>query len=87
MLSEMLLKYLAVINLLAFAVYGWDKFCAKAHRWRVPEIVLLGLAALGGSVGAYAAMQIFRHKTLHWKFRVGVPVLFLLQAFAVFRYW
>ena len=71
--------YLLSINISAFAVYGWDKLCAKRGWWRIPEKVLLLLAFLGGSVGAMAAMALFRHKTLHLKFRYGVPLLFALQ--------
>ena len=78
----MLLYYLLAINVLTFAVYGVDKWKARQGRWRVPETTLLGLAALGGSVGAWLAMQLFRHKTQHKKFRYGVPVLFVLQVAA-----
>ena len=71
------------INVLTFAVYGVDKRKARRGRWRVPEATLLGLAAVGGSVGAWLAMQIFRHKTQKKKFRYGVPILFVLQVAAV----
>ena len=80
---NMLLKYLLVINVLTFAVYGVDKWKARRGRWRVPEATLLGLAALGGSVGAWLAMQLFRHKTQKKKFRYGVPAIFVLQLAAV----
>lgn len=72
-------NYLIFINCVAFAVYGADKAFARLHRWRVPEIVLLLLAALGGSAGAFIAMQLFRHKTQHLKFIFGVPLIFFLQ--------
>lgn len=71
--------YLLVVNIAAFVVYGWDKICAKRGMWRVPEKILLLLALLGGSVGAMAGMAIFRHKTLHLKFRYGVPLIMILQ--------
>ena len=71
--------YLLAVNIAAFAVCGWDKLCAKRGMWRVPEKILLLLAILGGSVGAMAAMAIFRHKTLHLKFRYGVPLILILQ--------
>lgn len=71
--------YFAAVNLVALLVYGWDKLCAKKHRWRVPEATLLALAAIGGSIGAMAAMRLFRHKTLHLKFKYGVPLIFVLQ--------
>ena len=71
--------YLLVVTVATFAVYGWDKLCAKRGMWRVPEKILLLLALLGGSVGAMAAMAIFRHKTMHLKFRYGVPLILILQ--------
>lgn len=71
--------YLLAVNIAAFAVYGWDKMCAKRGMWRVPEKILLLLALLGGRVGAMAGMAIFRHKTLHLKFRYGVPMILILQ--------
>jgi uncharacterized membrane protein YsdA (DUF1294 family) len=79
----MLIYYLLAINVLTFIVYGVDKWKARRGRWRVPEAMLLGLAALGGSVGAWLAMQFFRHKTQKKKFRYGVPLLFVLQVAAV----
>lgn len=71
--------YLIVINVVTFLIFCWDKYCAVSHKWRVPENTLIGLALLGGSVGAYAAMQTVRHKTRHLKFMVGVPAIFLIQ--------
>lgn len=71
--------YIAVINLVAFVVHGWDKLCAKKHWWRVPELTLLAFATFGDSIGAMAAMWFFRHKTLHMKFKYGVPFILILQ--------
>ena len=71
--------YLLVVTVATFAVYGWDKLCAKKQWWRVPELTLLVLAALGGSIGALVAMRLFRHKTLHLKFKYGVPLILVLQ--------
>ncbi len=79
----MLIYYLLAVNVLTFIVYGVDKWKARSGRWRVPEATLMGLAALGGSVGAWLAMQLFRHKTQKKKFRYGVPILFVLQVAAV----
>lgn len=77
--------YIVVVNVVTFIVYGVDKWRARRGKWRVPEHTLLGLAAVGGSIGAWAAMRCFRHKTLHNKFRIGVPVILLVQlAIAVF---
>lgn len=79
----MLIYYLLAVNVLTFVVFGLDKWKARQGRWRVPEATLLGLAAVGGSVGAWLAMRLFRHKTQKKKFRYGVPVLFVLQVAAV----
>ena len=78
----MLIYYLLAVNVLTFIVYGVDKWKARRGRWRVPEATLMGLAALGGSVGAWLAMQLIRHKTQKKKFRYGVPALFVLQVAA-----
>lgn len=79
----MLIYYLITINVLTFIVYGVDKWKAHRGRWRVPEATLLGLTALGGSVGAWLAMQLFRHKTQKKKFRYGVPAILVLQLVAL----
>lgn len=79
MTSEILLWYLAGINILTFLIYCLDKLKAKAHWWRIPEATLLVLAAIGGSVGALVAMYTVRHKTQHKKFKYGVPAILLLQ--------
>ena len=68
-----------IINAVAIAAYGWDKLCAIRKWWRVPELTLLGIAAIGGSVGALVAMKLFHHKTLHLKFKYGVPLILVLQ--------
>lgn len=71
--------YLCVINAIAFLLYGLDKRKAKRHKWRVPEATLLGVAFLGGSIGAFLGMQVFHHKTRKAKFYIGVPLIFFLQ--------
>ena len=70
--------YLLIVNLIAFIMYGVDKFKAKHDMWRISENMLIGLAAIGGAVGAFVGMQIFRHKTKHLKFVIGVPVILIL---------
>lgn len=77
--SNIFIAYLCIINLITFAVYGIDKWKAKHNKWRVREATLLGLAVFGGSVGAFAGMYTFRHKTKHWYFVVGVPLIFVIQ--------
>lgn len=79
----MLIYYLLAVNVLTFIVYGVDKWKARSGRWRVPEATLIGLAALGGSVGAWLAMQLFHHKTQKKRLHYGVPALFVLQVAAV----
>ncbi len=74
-----LLGYLAAVNLLAFTVYGADKRRAKKDKRRVPEKTLFLLAGIGGSVGAWAGMYTFRHKTRHWYFVWGIPAILLVQ--------
>ena len=73
------LIYLAVINLVTFFVYGIDKWKAKKSKWRIREAALLGLAVLGGSIGAWLGMQVWHHKTLHKKFKYGVPAIIIVQ--------
>ena len=81
-----IILYLIGINVVTFLVYGLDKWKAKRDAWRISESTLLLLAAAGGSVGALLGMQIFRHKTKHVKFTVGVPVILLVQV-ALVIWW
>lgn len=76
---EILAYYLLAINIITFAVYGFDKWKARNDRWRTPESTLLLLAFFGGSIGALLGMQVWHHKTQHWKFRLGVPLILVLQ--------
>ena len=76
---ELILLYLLIINILTFATYGLDKLKARYHRRRISEFTLLMLAILGGSMGAWAGMYLFRHKTQHKKFKYGIPAIVLLQ--------
>ena len=73
------LFYLLAINLLAFLIYGADKWKAKHEKWRGPEKTLFLLSLLGGSVGALAGMRAFHHKTRKWYFRFGIPTILILQ--------
>ncbi len=79
------IAYLVVINIAGFASMGIDKSKAKRHAWRIPEATLFSIALLGGSIGSILGMQLFRHKTKHWYFVVGMPVIFFAQlALAIF---
>ena len=75
----MLIYYLLLINAAAFILMLVDKFKARKNLWRIPEIVLMGSALLGGSVGALAGMYACRHKTRHLKFTLGIPLILALQ--------
>lgn len=70
--------YLGILCLATFIVFGIDKFNAKRRGPRTPETVLLTLSFLGGGLGGWIAMGVFRHKTLHYSFTIGVPVSVLL---------
>ena len=72
-----------IMNILAFCLMGVDKHRARTRQWRIPERVLFGAALLGGSVGAWAGMYLFHHKTRHWYFVVGMPLILVVQAAAV----
>lgn len=72
--------YLVVMNLLGVYLMWTDKRRAKKHLWRVPEKALFGCSLLGGSIGTWAGMYLFRHKTRHWYFVVGMPLILLCQA-------
>ena len=79
MMYSIAAAWLILINIVAFAAYGIDKRRARKHEWRIPEATLIGLAVVGGSIGAYAGMRLFHHKTLHAKFRAGIPALMAVQ--------
>lgn len=74
-----ILVYWVLINIVTFFLYGVDKWKAKRSKWRVPESTLLWWAALGGSIGALTGMKAWHHKTLHAKFRYGVPAILIAQ--------
>ena len=76
---KLFLIYLAVVNLAAFALMGVDKRRAERGAWRIPERTLFLPAILGGSPGAILGMQVFRHKTRHRQFMIGMPLILLVQ--------
>ena len=71
--------YLLAINAVAFIMYGIDKYKAKKAKWRISEATLLLLAVLGGSLGAWMGMKVWHHKTMHKKFKYGIPAILLIQ--------
>ena len=74
------LIYFLIINLLSAAVCALDKKMALSEGWRVRENTLFALSLLGGSVGMYLAMRLIRHKTLHKRFMIGIPLIIILQS-------
>ena len=82
---KIVLIYLVAINVVAFVVYGIDKYKAVRSKWRIPESTLIGLAVIGGSIGAWLGMKFWHHKTLHAKFRFGIPIILIAQVALV--YW
>ena len=78
-LQQIALVYLAVINVATFFTFGIDKWKARKSMWRIRETALLMLAVLGGSIGAWLGMKVWHHKTLHKKFRFGVPTIIIIQ--------
>ena len=78
-MKTLLCLYLLIINALGLLIMLADKEKAKKHRWRIPESTLLTVAALGGSIGCYAGMRLFHHKTRKPKFYIGIPVIFAVQ--------
>ena len=78
-LHQLTLYYLAAINVITFLIYGIDKWKAKKQKWRISESTLLILAVIGGSVGAWIGMKTWHHKSLHKKFKYGIPFILTLQ--------
>ena len=79
--------FILVMSIITFFVFGWDKWKAKNDKWRTPESTLFLLAIFGGSIGALLGMQIWRHKTQHWSFRLGIPIILILQAAGLIWYF
>lgn len=74
--------YLIIINIITFITYGIDKNKARKGAWRIPEKTLIGLAVAGGSIGALAGMSFFHHKTRKPLFKIGIPVILIIEAAA-----
>ena len=82
---NIILGYLLAVNITSFFLYGIDKYKAKKGKWRISEATLLMIAVIGGSIGAWVGMRIWHHKTMHKKFKYGIPVIIIFQvALAVY---
>ena len=87
---KLFLIYLIIVNVFSFILYGADKYKARRHRYRISERMLITAALIGGSAGAILGMFAFHHKTKHWYFRYGLPVIFLVQiilAWIIYSKW
>ena len=79
--------FLLSVNVIAFFMYGIDKWNAKKDKWRISEATLMWLAVIGGSIGAWLGMKVWHHKTMHKKFRYGLPLIIIVQiALIIFAY-
>jgi len=78
-IHKIIIIYLTSINVATFITYGIDKMKAKRSKWRIREASLLLLAVLGGSIGALLGMKVWHHKTMHKKFKYGVPAILIVQ--------
>ena len=82
---NIILGYLLAVNIATFFLYGIDKYKARKGRWRISEATLLMMAVIGGSIGAWSGMRLWHHKTMHKKFKYGIPIIIILQvALAVY---
>lgn len=79
---QIIIYALFALNLITFIIYGIDKFKAKKTKWRISEATLILLAVIGGSIGAWLGLQVWRHKTQHKKFFIGIPMILTLQVIA-----
>ena len=78
-MTQTIVYILIVINVLTFVIYGIDKWKAKQGSWRISEATLLLLAVIGGSIGALLGMKVWHHKTMHKKFKYGLPLILMAQ--------
>ena len=78
-MMNIILYYLLAVNIATFLLYGIDKYKAKKGKRRISEATLLTMAAIGGSIGACAGMRLWHHKTMHKKFKHGIPVIMIMQ--------
>ena len=76
----LLLSCIIGVNVITFVVYGIDKLKVKKGKWSVPETTQLLLAIIGGSVGAWCGVRVWHHKTMHAKFKYGIPLIMAMQA-------
>lgn len=86
-LLMIVLGYLLIVNVLGFVLMFVDKKRAQNNQWRIKEATLFLTAAIGGSIGSMLGMKVFRHKTKHWSFLIGMPAIFIVQVALVIGYF
>ncbi len=82
-----LIAYIVMMNLVSFALMGIDKYKAKKKAWRIPEATLFLFAIFGGSIGSTLGMFLFHHKTRHWYFLYGFPLILIVQLVCLYLLW
>lgn len=83
-LWKIIAAYLILINLTGFAMMGIDKRKARKKLWRISESTLFFIAIIGGSIGSIVGMRVFHHKTRHWYFVYGMPLILVLQVVLIY---
>ena len=83
-MTKLVIGYLIIINIIGFLLMGADKKKAIKNQWRIPEKSLFICSILGGSIGTWTGMYAFRHKTKHWYFVIGMPLILVLQVLIAF---
>ena len=86
-LLMIVLGYLLIVNVLGFVLMFVDKKRAQNNQWRIKEATLFLTAAIGGSIGSMLGMKVFRHKTKHLSFLIGMPAIFIVQVALVIGYF
>lgn len=83
---KFLLIYIIIMNVVGFFIMGIDKRKAEKHAWRIPEKTLFLVSLIGGSIGTLLGMYVFRHKTKHWYFVIGMPLILIIHIILVVKF-
>lgn len=83
---KFLLIYIIIMNVVGFFIMGIDKKKAEKHAWRIPEKTLFLVSLIGGSIGTLLGMYVFRHKTKHWYFVIGMPLILIIHIILVVKF-
>lgn len=86
-IQKIAIAYAIIANIVGLSVMGIDKRRAICHKWRISEKTLFLVSILGGSIGTWAGMYLFRHKTKHWYFVVGMPMILAIQIVIALVVW